>query len=194
MEKPTSTEEPGQELWQLLFPCLIFWALQHIRWSGNRHLFFLNRPKPWDFEKSPSELLHGSYQGARDRRLRVPWSKWLNKIEGVHVFCITKKNWYCYHVSLKQSFRLPTKVLFPRPWSQAAGDGFVCTGVGQVQPGLSPPALSSSASHTCSISSLFVLFPHSQLLCSFLLCRHRNLRRTAKWVMTSRSPHLCFGW
>lgn len=51
MEKPTSTEEPGQELWQLLFPCLIFWALQHIRWSGNRHFFSWTDPNSETLER-----------------------------------------------------------------------------------------------------------------------------------------------
>lgn len=187
------TEELGQQLRLLLFPWLFF-KPSHISGEWQQALVFLNSPKLWDFEQSPPALPHGCCQGARDRQLWAHWSKWLDKIQGLCVFYITKKSWYCHCGSLKQSCS-PTQVLFPRSRrSQVTGDGFFCTALKQVQLGLSPPARSPSASHTCSISSLFGLFLHSQLLCSLLLGRCKNLQRTAKHVMTSVSLHLCFAW
>lgn len=170
------------------FSMSIFWALQHIWWVA-RGTFF-----PWtDPNHETLMTQHCLMAGARELKTGdwVPWSKQLNKIQGFHVFCVTKENWNRHHVSLKQSC-LPTVVLFPRfRGSQATGDGFVCTALGQVQPALFP----RSASHlvqtdwTGSISSLT-----ASLLLFLLLRTNRNFQSTAKRVMTSTCAHLCFGW
>lgn len=78
--------------------------------------------------------------GARELKTGdwMPWSKWLDKIQRLHIFCVTKENWDCHHTSLKQ-FCLPTEILFPKfRGRQATGDGFACTALGQVQPALFP--------------------------------------------------------
>lgn len=122
------------------FSMSVFWALQHIWWVA-RGTFF-----PWtDPNHETLMTQHCLMTGARELKTGdwVPWSKRLNKIQGLHIFCVTKENWNRHHVSLKQSC-LPTVVLFPRfRGSQATGDGFVCTALGQVQPALFP----LSASH-----------------------------------------------
>lgn len=173
----------------IAFSMSIFWALQHLLWVA-RGTFFPEQTQTVRLWKESVSTASWLVPGSK-RQAAAGASVYGSVSMGLHVFCGTKKNWCCHHVSLKQSC-LPRKVLFPRPRrSQATGDGFIRTARGQVQPGLSPPALSPSASHTCSISRLFgLLFPHSQLLCScFFFSADTKISReqlNGSWLV-----HLC---
>lgn len=131
MGKPTSVKNQDSSHGHC-FSTSIFWALQYIWWVA-RGTFF----SPWT---EPKRLWRVCQQclmtGARELKTgdRMPWSKWLDKIQGLHIFCVTKENWDCHQASLKQ-FCLPTEILFPKfRGRQATGDGFACTALGQVQP------------------------------------------------------------
>lgn len=122
--------------------------------------------------------------GARELKTGnwTPCSKWLDKIQGLHIFCVTKENWNCHHVSLKQSC-LPAEVLFPwfrgRQAQQinclhSPRSGSACPAPPQL-PTLSPKRLGGSIS---SLTASLLLF--------LLLCTNKNFQRRAKGSWPAR--------
>lgn len=125
MGKPTSVNSQDRSHGHC-FSMSIFWALQHIWWVARGTFFF---PEQTQTTRLWRVCQHCLMTGARELKTGnwMPWSEWLDKIQGLHIFCATKENWNCYHICLKQSC-LPAQVLFPRSMGrQATGDGFVCT-------------------------------------------------------------------